>query len=608
MADGAHEPASLANAPSQGDRVCERAPDLPPQSSGLGTESPADLLNPARPTNPAAASLASRLTIGLLAFLLAVNFYRAATQSIVFDEAFTYLTFVRGTFGDAFLRYTANNHVLFSVLAKVTTGALGPSELGLRLPAVIAGGIYFIAIYKLCRLVWGDGLLFATMVAALALNPIVLDFLSAARGYGLALAFLTAGLYQVMRLLVEESFGDRRRGLLASIAFALSVASNLTFLFVLFGLALTTAALAFALRTGGRRPPALVGNLGRWFALPGALLAAAVLAAPLRYAERDHFLFGADTLAETTRSLVDGSLRHASMMDPLEPAVVSSVFSSVIVPAVLAGLAAAACWSLVRRIWAGSRWLLSRTDRLIVLLAGTMATALTLWVAVHHLLDVRYPLERTGLYFVPLFVLGVGALARKAASAAGSRTSPRNLLAAGLVAMLWLLIAQFATEFETSYYGPWRYDAGSRTIFEKIASLASGGRRPVRIAATGWLFAPSLDFYRVTRHADWLARIGEWGPDRLNYDFFVVAPGENLRTALRVAVPIYVDRVSGAILLVNRASRLLPGPARVASSTSRSPRANGVVADERQPRGHEARNPSLRTARRFPGLWSQLGR
>src|SRR3954447_21999645 len=54
----------------------------------------------------------------LLAFLLATNIYRAGHQSIVIDEAFTYPRHIAVSRFWAFEQYTANNHVLHTVLCK----------------------------------------------------------------------------------------------------------------------------------------------------------------------------------------------------------------------------------------------------------------------------------------------------------------------------------------------------------------------------------------------------------------------------------------------------------------------------------------------------------
>src|SRR6266481_2121218 len=96
----------------------------------------------------------------LLGVLVAVNAYRAWTQSITYDEAYTYEFYVSGPVSGILTNTGANNHVLFSLLAKATTTAFGPSELSLRLPSVAAGAIYLVGIFLLGRFVFGSGPIF----------------------------------------------------------------------------------------------------------------------------------------------------------------------------------------------------------------------------------------------------------------------------------------------------------------------------------------------------------------------------------------------------------------------------------------------------------------
>jgi hypothetical protein len=52
-----------------------------------------------------------------LAGLFAVNIYRAWSQSIAHDEAYTYQAYLSGTFANLFDYYDANHHFLYTVLA-----------------------------------------------------------------------------------------------------------------------------------------------------------------------------------------------------------------------------------------------------------------------------------------------------------------------------------------------------------------------------------------------------------------------------------------------------------------------------------------------------------
>ena len=103
----------------------------------------------------------------------------------------------------------------------------------MRLPTVLAGAWFFWTVFRLCGLIFGDGWLFLLGCAALTLNPILLDFLVAARGYGLAMAGLFWALYQMLCWFQDRSNGAAEKSLhkrlwKAALGCAIAVAANLT--------------------------------------------------------------------------------------------------------------------------------------------------------------------------------------------------------------------------------------------------------------------------------------------------------------------------------------------------------------------------------------------
>src|SRR5664279_3003482 len=86
--------------------------------------------------------------------LLAYVAVRAIRIPIVYDEAFSYLNFVSKSFGTILSINTpepVNNHVLNSLLSRLSMLAFGPSEWALRLPNVVAFGLYLACGITLCR-------------------------------------------------------------------------------------------------------------------------------------------------------------------------------------------------------------------------------------------------------------------------------------------------------------------------------------------------------------------------------------------------------------------------------------------------------------------------
>jgi hypothetical protein len=205
----------------------------------------------------------------LLAALFVLNVYRAATQSLVHDEAFTWQAYLSGPVSEIFTRWDANLHFLSTLLMRVSTRLFGFSELALRLPSVLADAWYFVSVYRLAqerRLLLG--------VALAALNPLVLDFLVAARGYGLALACLMYGLLCC----------ERSRFVRASAAFGFGVMANLT-------IAVPVAVIA-----------AIYWKHWRQLVPPmAAILILFVAISPVRHARQSSFYYGAATLRKAFR-------------------------------------------------------------------------------------------------------------------------------------------------------------------------------------------------------------------------------------------------------------------------------------------------------------------
>ena len=170
----------------------------------------------------------------LLAALFVINCYRAATQSVVHDEALSWQFYLAGPVSEIFEYYTANNHFLATLLFRLSTALFGASAFSMRLPTLLAGAWYFRSVFLLSALLFEDGILFLIAVGLLALNPILLDFLVASRGYGLAIAGLFFALLQMIEYLRKQSDAipsvQRFRLWKAAGGLGIAFAANLTML------------------------------------------------------------------------------------------------------------------------------------------------------------------------------------------------------------------------------------------------------------------------------------------------------------------------------------------------------------------------------------------
>ncbi|RPI15062.1 MAG: hypothetical protein EHM65_04290, partial [Acidobacteriales bacterium] len=120
-----------------------------------------------------------RAAIILLIVVFSVNVFRAWTQSITADEAFTHGLFLGGFWDALFNSFDACHHVLHTILCKLSISLFGLSEFTLRIPSLLGGVLYLLAAFRLSRHLFGEGPLFLLSTGLLSLNPLILDMLSA---------------------------------------------------------------------------------------------------------------------------------------------------------------------------------------------------------------------------------------------------------------------------------------------------------------------------------------------------------------------------------------------------------------------------------------------
>lgn len=125
---------------------------------------------------------------------VAVRAYFLA-QPMRYDEAYTFLNYINGDFTRAFNYPIPNNHVLHTLLAKLSTLIWGAHPEAIRFPAFLAGTASIPLTFYLCRMLLGgkSGLFAST---AIAVFPYLVLYSTNARGYSLVV-FLSLALMLV---------------------------------------------------------------------------------------------------------------------------------------------------------------------------------------------------------------------------------------------------------------------------------------------------------------------------------------------------------------------------------------------------------------------------
>lgn len=112
-------------------------------------------------------------------------------QPMRYDEAYTFFNYINGDFTRAFHYPIPNNHVLHTLLAKLSTLIWGSHPESIRFPAFLAGIASIPLLFCLCRtLIGGRSGLFAS--AAAAVFPYLVLYSTNARGYSIVVSFSLA--------------------------------------------------------------------------------------------------------------------------------------------------------------------------------------------------------------------------------------------------------------------------------------------------------------------------------------------------------------------------------------------------------------------------------
>jgi hypothetical protein len=444
-------------------------------------------------------SAPTRVSVLLLCCVFALCVYRAATQAFTIDEAFTFLHYVDTPWRDVFGEYSSNNHVLFSLVSRVFRYRFGRSEIVLRIPALIGCILFQLASFRICRRALGDSWLLPLALAVLTLHPLVLDFMVAARGYGLGMGLFWWALYFIW---TEKPWA-------AGVVAGLSIATNMIFLVPLAAL----GAVAIPIYARRKRFWELIQS----YAVPALVISFAILVIPISKSA-GQFYYGATTLRDTVSSLVNESV-------PDTP----PYLAGHVVPIAFFLAVALGVWLLV-----------ARKDTLLPYVLGCMGLSVLGWVAMHRILGFPYPLNRTALYMLPLAGLAI---------VAGAASVPWKTVSIPLGALAAALSIVYVAQIRTAYFNEWREEAGINHLVRRLGNDAAELSKARQVTAGGtWILEYSMRYYGKRYRFPWLKVLDAKERESLRPDYYILTAGEASKVdELRLRV-IEKDALSGTLL------------------------------------------------------------
>jgi hypothetical protein len=472
-------------------------------------------------------SAPNRMSIALLCAVLTLCIYRAATQSFTIDESFTFLHFVNVPVSDALAEYSANNHILQTLMMRVSRYFLGRSEIVLRIPNLVGCALYLLASYRITSVVMPGRWLQPLALALMTLNPLVLDLLVAARGYSLALGLSWWSLYLAWSDLETPRPGRLWR---AGISAGLAIAANLVFVIPL----ALMGVLLLPLYARRGRFWELIDSL----AGPTIVIAFILLIVPLAKSA-GQFYFGVKSLSETTGSLVGESLRQPTLgkilLDALDARMGWMFLEERVIPVLFFAVVVVAVWLLFRTVRGAS----PETILLFVVL-GMFVLSVGCWVVLNRMLGVLYPFTRTAVYVLPL--------AGFAIVLAASRMR-RKLLTIGLSVVASLIAVIYVSELRTTYFSEWRSEAGMKRLMRTLRTDARDRHNVHPLTAGGsWNLEYSVRYYGVRYRMPWLKVLNATERESTAPDYYLLtSEDQKLVDELHLKV-IDKDDVSGTIL------------------------------------------------------------
>ena len=153
--------------------------------------------------------------MGLFTFIIV----KAIVVQITVDEAYTLTMLTKESVWNlvSYESSYTNNHILNSLLCKLSFSIFGMNQLAGRLPNILSFLLYFWFVWQFSRRFFKDNAIGLMFVAVMLGNPYMLEFFSLARGYGLSFALMMPSIYYAARYVLEHHYKSLPLSILFSI-------------------------------------------------------------------------------------------------------------------------------------------------------------------------------------------------------------------------------------------------------------------------------------------------------------------------------------------------------------------------------------------------------
>ena len=412
-------------------------------------------------------------------FLLLYSILRAIKVPITFDESYTLFNFVKAPF--TLLYDNANNHLLNTILLKITTPIFGLSEFSLRIPNLIFHLVFLFFSYKFLKKYYKNYSLVFTFII-LNLNAIFLEFFSLARGYGISMGLLMMSLYFFSEVIEKRTYFSRE-AFFAILSAGLAVTATLNILNFYLS-SILVLYLFFILKEINEKYKLnykhLIFNKLSLFILSVTALLAILLTPAIILMERNNQLFFGgnknfweDTVLSLIKSFTYTNYLNENLLNLLQLFVIS----------ILIFITSHFLLTVFKRV--KNKKFETNTFDFIFLVTFLSAFSTILQ---SYIFKTPYLIERTALFFLPLFIILL-LLSLKDLS------SQIRSLIFGILASFMILFFLLVGNLHFAFY--WQFEQSSKELFTDIKSFSNNYSEDNCIV-TRYIYSSSLKYYLET--------------------------------------------------------------------------------------------------------------
>lgn len=444
--------------------------------------------------------LTSIMLITALA-LVVYNIVRAYFVTITHDEALTYQLYITSSFAKivADPQLTANNHILNSLLAKISISIFGDSLLVMRLPNILAHVVYICFSFLLARRLYTNQLWILCTFLALQLNPFMFEFWGLCRGYGLVAACVLGSLFFLLRY---YDTGKMLSLIVSMLILCVGIYSNFAMLNFAMGWLCVLISIIFL---KGNLKTIIQSAIATAIAVTTSYL---LLAKPIEILkERNELYYGGNTgfIKDTIGTLI----QHSFYLKENNTTV---FYISIIIAAMI----------IISGLYSVGMFLKNKKKNQVTVMLWLLLIVPALSCVVQfYLLGTKYLLDRTALFFFPIFLLYLFYFLQ------ALRERYKRIIDWSVLFITLLLTLNFIARVNFRSTTIWDYDQHSPWLIEKMIEHKKN-EGSVRVYLD-WMYIPSLSYYinkDFQNQFDYIEKREEVAYNKEEYDFYLIRDWE----------------------------------------------------------------------------------